>query len=500
MARARARVGQTLCGRYRIERVLGVGGMAFVYLATHRNGRRVALKMLHPELALRSDIKRRFLQEGQAANAVQHRGVVVVTDDDTTADGAPFIVMEYLDGKSVEELWQELRRRIPTKLVLAIARELCDVLVHAHRAGVIHRDLKPANLFVTTAGELKVLDFGLARLRDSTRTKLTATGVVFGTPAFMAPEQAQGRTSLVDAQTDLFAVGATMFTLLSGRLLHEGESAQEIVLRTATERAPSLATILPHAHEALIALVDRALAFEKSHRFESAEAMGEAIFRTIRTMFGDEKVEIRLPDTRRRAAESQTDIYVPPAPTVAAEATNDEDVQAVISPAIVDSQSDKLLTRRLLEEQGRRLWHQRVRVAALAVGVLVVVLGVSVVHRLSGVGRTTAEPLVESRRSMAEESPPSAASTEWVAGSTSTGAEVPVASTESADEAAEVPVSSVMLPSPAPRAARAPASAPRVGRGQVTPQPSARPTSTAGCDPPFLRDANGDKRWKLECL
>jgi serine/threonine protein kinase len=294
-ARAQSLVGVVLSRKYRIEGVLGVGGMATVFAAAHRNGRRVALKLLHPEFSSRSDVRVRFLREGQAANAVNHPGVVTVIDDDVAENGAAFLVMEFLEGRSLEELWEEEGGRLPPKLVLAVGRELCEVLDAAHVAGVIHRDLKPANLFLTKDGRLKVLDFGLAQLRDAAAPKLTATGLVFGTPAFMAPEQAKGRNSSVDAQTDLWAVGATMFTLLSGEMIHAGRTGQELIIAAATKPPRSLWSVLPTADAELVELIDRAVAFKQKARWSSAREMREAICRVSDRLFGDPRPELVAP-------------------------------------------------------------------------------------------------------------------------------------------------------------------------------------------------------------
>src|SRR5580704_6304980 len=161
------RVGTVLRGKYRLDRVIGAGGMAVVYKATHRNHAEFAVKMLHPELSIREDIRSRFLREGYTANAVKHAGAVRVVDDDVAEDGAAFLVMELLDGISAEDLWFECERRIPLRAVIAIAHQLLDVLASAHDKSIVHRDIKPANLFVTRLGDVKVLDFGIARLRDS---------------------------------------------------------------------------------------------------------------------------------------------------------------------------------------------------------------------------------------------------------------------------------------------------------------------------------------------
>ena len=283
--RAWARVGTSIRGKYRIVRVLGIGGMATVYAAEHRNGHRVAIKMLHPELSLRSDISARFLREGYVSNRVRHAGAVRVLDDDTAEDGAAFLVMELLDG---ETLWSMCRRsggRLPCRDVLALGHQLLDVLAAAHAAGVVHRDIKPENLFLTTERVVKVLDFGIARIEDD-GARATATGARLGTPAFMPPELALGRTAEIDARTDLWSTGATLFQLLSGRIVHEAPAAAEIIVRAATVAARSLATVAPDVPAPVVALVDRALAFARDDRWVSARAMAQAIEEAYAVSYG----------------------------------------------------------------------------------------------------------------------------------------------------------------------------------------------------------------------
>ena len=159
---AHARLGLTLHEKYRLDRVLGIGGMATVYGATHRNGKQVALKLLHPELAANPEALRRFLREGYVANQVNHAGAVSVIDDDLTEQGWAFLVMELLSGMTVEQLWEKRQYSLHPAIVIALTIQILEVMVAAHDRGIVHRDLKPANLFVTDEGELKVLDFGIA--------------------------------------------------------------------------------------------------------------------------------------------------------------------------------------------------------------------------------------------------------------------------------------------------------------------------------------------------
>jgi class 3 adenylate cyclase/tetratricopeptide (TPR) repeat protein len=293
---AQARVGTRIRNKWRVDKLLGVGGMGAVYAATHRNGSRVALKVLHPQLSVLADIRARFAREGYVANAVNHPGVVRVLDDDETEDGAAFLVMELLEGENADARFRRLGGRLPIDDVLLLADGLLDVLVAAHAAGIVHRDIKPENVFLTRhsasqphSASVKVLDFGIARLRatsgiddippdDASLPHLrTRTGVTIGTPAFMPPEQALGRTDEVDAASDIWAVGATMFMLLSGRIVHDAKTHMEVVIAAATAQARSLAQFVPDAPQALVDVVDRALAFKKEDRWSSARAMQSAL-------------------------------------------------------------------------------------------------------------------------------------------------------------------------------------------------------------------------------
>ncbi len=285
--RARARLGQVIRGKYKLDAVLGVGGMAVVYKATHKNKAELAIKMLLPEISVDEEIRARFLREGYAANSVKHPGVVNIVDEDVTEDGVAFLVMELLDGASAEDL--VATHALPVEHATAIGIQLLDILSAAHARGVLHRDIKPANVFVTRQGIVKVLDFGIARVRDSPNAsaKLTATGTAFGTPAFMAPEQARGKSREVREQTDLFAVGSTLFTLVTGQLVHEAETSAEAMIKAATEQPRSVASVLRSIPPDIAAVIDRALAFDPNARWASAAEMRAALLDAHRASFGE---------------------------------------------------------------------------------------------------------------------------------------------------------------------------------------------------------------------
>jgi len=282
------RVGQVLNNKWTIDRLVDVGGMAAVYAATHRNGKKVAIKMLHSFIAAHEDVRERFLREGYVANQCDHPGAVSVLDDDTTADGAPFLVMELLEGDSLDQWMHRAGGTLPVADVLAVADQVLDVLAAFHARGVIHRDIKPGNLFVTRTGVVKVLDFGLARLRDPRFTNApTATGIVLGTAAYMPPEQAQGKSDQVDTRSDIFAVGAVMFRALSGRPVHEAKNPTERLFQAMKDRAPSLGIVAGHVPTWVVGVVDKALAFDKKDRWPTATDMRNA----VRTTFAQLKEE-----------------------------------------------------------------------------------------------------------------------------------------------------------------------------------------------------------------
>ncbi|HEX8794175.1 MAG TPA: serine/threonine-protein kinase [Polyangiaceae bacterium] len=292
--RARARLGMVLQDKWRLDALLGVGGMAAVYAATHRNGKRVAVKMMHKDLSENDEVKGRFLQEGYAANAIQHDGAVSVLDDDLAPDGSAFIVMELLEGDTIEGRWEKAGKRMAPREVLAIVDQVLDVLAAAHAKNVVHRDIKPENLFLTKQGLVKVLDFGIARVMEARQQRQTSTraGTVMGTPAFMAPEQALAHWDEVDGRTDLWALGATMFTLLTGQHVHEGSTANEQLIKAATTHPPSIAQVAPDVPPAVRDIVDRALAFEQARRWPDALAMQQAVQAALSTMGGAEPLAV----------------------------------------------------------------------------------------------------------------------------------------------------------------------------------------------------------------
>ena len=279
-ARAEARIGSVLNDKWTLTKLIGLGGMAAVYAARHRNGAKGAVKLLHGELARVAEVRERFTREGYAANKVNHPGSVRVLDDDVVKQGpdagSAYLIMELLEGRNLEDRIHD-GGPFTHDEILQIADDVLDVLAAAHAQGVIHRDLKPENLMLE-AGEgpfgftrVKVLDFGLARIAST--EVVTRAGMALGTPSYMAPEQAEGRSEAIDGRSDVFAVGAILFRLLTGRRVHEGANVIEVVAKMAHEPAPPIKTVRPDVPADIAAIIDRALQFKSDDRYPGAVEM-----------------------------------------------------------------------------------------------------------------------------------------------------------------------------------------------------------------------------------
>ena len=264
--------GDTL-GHYRIEARLGEGGMGVVYKAhdSHLH-RSVALKVLPPEKVADPERKRRFVREARAASALNHPNIVTVHDIDQS-DGVDFIAMEYVEGKTLDKTIG--RRGLKLDLALKYAIQIADALAKAHAAGIVHRDLKPGNVMVTEDGRVKVLDFGLAKLtettagpEDETRTERQSTelGVIVGTASYMSPEQAEGKK--VDARSDIFSFGSLLYEMLTGRRAFRGDTPALTLAAILKEEPPALSTIAKDISRELGRIVARCLRKDPNRRFQ----------------------------------------------------------------------------------------------------------------------------------------------------------------------------------------------------------------------------------------
>jgi tRNA A-37 threonylcarbamoyl transferase component Bud32 len=238
-----ALVGTVIDGRYRVERMIGEGGMGLVFLVTHTAiGKKLALKILRADMAKDPEVVQRFIQEAQSATSIGHENIVDISDFGKLPDGAVYFVMEYLDGEPLTKLI-ERGGSFPARDALAVVRQIASALGAAHALGIVHRDLKPDNVYVLRRGEgvpfVKVLDFGIAKVAGSS-SKLTRTGMIFGTPHYMSPEQAGGQT--VDARTDVYALGVIMYELFTGHVPFDGEGFMNILTKQMFEPPPPFST------------------------------------------------------------------------------------------------------------------------------------------------------------------------------------------------------------------------------------------------------------------
>lgn len=307
----------TACGRWRLERLIGAGGAAAVYAAVDDGGAHAAVKVLHASFEEGSSARRRFVREASISNLIDHPGVVRVQGDGTTADGTPFIVMELLEGETLETRWIRKGGRLAPAEVLWIADDVLDILRAAHAIGVVHRDVKPGNVFITKAKDIKLLDFGVARVRAALQEDggETRAGAVLGTLDFMAPEQARGDAAAVGVQTDLWGVGATMFSLLAGRTVFEGTTVRE-VLTAVTGQAPvPLRSAAPDIPPAVAELVDVALSVDTGRRWTSAKAMQDAV-REVAAMLRRAGDEAPVSGSLRRMPPALASVEPPP-PSIA---------------------------------------------------------------------------------------------------------------------------------------------------------------------------------------
>ena len=271
-------------GNYRITAQLGEGGMGMVYLGEHPLiGKKVAIKVLHEELAAKEDIVARFFTEAKAVNDIGHQNIVDIVDFGKLTDehgrDLVYFVMEFLEGDALASRLE--KKGVSFGDTLHVMAQCCSALSASHKKGIVHRDLKPENIFLVTRGNdrnfIKVLDFGIAKLTgDAGSSSKTRTGSVIGTPAYMSPEQCEGRGH-IDHRSDVYSLGVVMFELLTGRVPFQGEGFGEILVAQITQQAPRPSSINPQVPAELEAIVLHALEKDRNRRFQSMDEFAAAI-------------------------------------------------------------------------------------------------------------------------------------------------------------------------------------------------------------------------------
>lgn len=282
--------GDIIDGKYRVVRMVGEGGMGHVYEGVNtRIGRRVAIKVLTADIAASEEMRKRFEREAQVAAKIGSPHICDVLDLGDLPSGEAYLVMEYLEGQTLDSLFEQ-RDRTSAEELAGLTFQLLDGLAAMHDAGIIHRDMKPANVFVCRSlaktgprDVVKLLDFGVSKFQASEgHAHVTQTGAVMGTPLYMSPEQARGERD-IDGRSDIYSVGVIMYRGLTGRLPFEGENFPQLLFKIALEQAPPVRDIVPEVDEMFASIIERAMAKTPGERFETARAFQSELAAWART-------------------------------------------------------------------------------------------------------------------------------------------------------------------------------------------------------------------------
>jgi eukaryotic-like serine/threonine-protein kinase len=479
------RPGDVLAGKYRVERVLGAGGMGVVVAAHHvQLDTKVALKFLLPEALKNAEAVGRFIREARAAVKITGDHVARVSDVGQLENGSPYIVMEYLEGIDLSG-WLKKHGPLPIELAVDFVLQACEAIADAHALGIVHRDLKPANLFCVQRSDgqlsIKVLDFGISKVitPGASGHDMTRTNALFGSPFYMSPEQMQS-SKRVDPRTDIWSLGIILFELLSGRTPFDGESVTELAIKVATEPAPPLRGSRMDAPAGLELAIMSCLQKDLARRYQTVGELAMAL-----ADFGSRQARAsvdRILGTLRQAGLSRV-VLPPPSELLA---PSPQSPMALAPTAIAPT------TGSAWGDVSRGQTARPVKsgaMAAVAVAALVVVAasaaGGLVLLRRQATAPLPPTPTTATGALVA----PSAASLPVVvaAGSADTVPTTTPSSTPAAPalSAAGGPATRSSATAPHPTAlARAPASGP----------------AGPDCDPNFILDDQGRKHWKPECF
>lgn len=273
------RIGEIFDGKYQILEILGNGGAGAVLKALQLDCKRtLALKILYENTALDAEYRARFVREAQALSQVQHDNIVCVYHLGVTANAVPYMAMEYVDGKSIRAILNSIDR-MPVIQSLTIIRDAARALSHVHKQGIIHRDLKPENILVAQSPEpdtVKLVDFGLARVRDWNDQRLTSTGELIGTCSYMSPEQCKGKA--VDFRSDIYSLSACLYEMVVGEKVFTADSPVGLMYKQINEPVPVVSSLQVDVfHEAINAIIQRGMSKEPQDRFANMEELANAI-------------------------------------------------------------------------------------------------------------------------------------------------------------------------------------------------------------------------------
>ncbi len=502
---APVREGDVLAGKYRVDRVLGVGGMGVVVAAHHLHlDERVAIKFLLPDAMNNAEAVARFDREARAAVKIKSEHVARVIDVGKLETGAPYMVMEYLDGRDLAA-WLAERGPLPVAQAVEFVLQACEAIAEAHALGIVHRDLKPANLYCIRrpdgALSIKVLDFGISKTTGMGASMgMTRTHTVMGSPLYMSPEQMESSRG-VDARTDIWALGVILFELVTSQVPFQGEAITELALKIVTAPTPPVSQYLPGAPPGFDSVIHRCLEKDRARRYANVSELANDLL-----PFGPASARLSVDRISRILGGAGA-----PRPSF-----HSSPPQAQLQPV----QPTQAMTDAAWGQTGGAQpapARARSRLPAVIAGVALLGIAASAVTLAS-----LRRPTVVAASAPVPSLPPTlplAATSSSVAPSF---VDPPMAERTTASAAPAAP-SVAYAPSPtAPRASHGgahgagpsrAASAPETGTAPVAPlvaataappaptaTATAKPTTKPSCDPPYFVDASGHKQYKPECL
>jgi serine/threonine-protein kinase len=511
---APVREGDILAGKYCIEKVLGVGGMGVVVAARHIDlDERVAIKFLLPETLGNSEAVARFAREARAAVKIKSEHVARVSDVGKLENGAPYMVMEFLEGGDLSA-WLGQRGALPIEQAVEFVLQGCEAIAEAHALGIVHRDLKPANLFVIRRADgvlsVKVLDFGISKLTglggSDGAGSMTKTSAMMGSPLYMSPEQMQSSKN-VDARGDIWALGVILYELVTGQTPFTADTMPELVLRIMTDAPAPMRNRRPDAPDGLEAVILRCLDKDRGKRFQTIGELAQALL-----PFGPRRAKAsveRISGVMMAAGLSASALALPPS----------SDQQATVAGTAAS-------WGRTADTKSRGPWIALGGVAALVLtGVIVMASrkpagtgeAPSATPAATGAPAVTVAPPPPEAPAPTPEAPASAAASQKApdAPPPSTTAAVagkpehaghrlgqPTAPVAPAAQSIPPAVTPVAAPSPVPVAPPPAPPTPAVAKmpPAPAPAPAAAPASNPNCNPSFYFDSQGNKHFKPECF
>ena len=489
--RASVRPGDVLVGKYRVERVLGAGGMGVVVAAHHiQLDQKVALKFLLPEALESTEAVGRFIREARAAVRITGEHVARVSDVGQLDTGSPYIVMEYLEGLDLSG-WLKQRGALPIELAVDFVLQTCEAIAEAHALGIVHRDLKPANLFCIRRPDgqlsIKVLDFGISKVTTGSGADLamTRTTAVIGSPLYMSPEQMQASRG-VDVRTDIWSLGVILFELMTGRPPFRADAVTELAILIAVAPTPPVRSLRPDVPLGLERAVETCLEKDRERRFQTVGDLAIALkdFGSKRSRASVERVLGTLQTA------GMTGVALPSSGEFHA-ATAVPQPSPPITPATVASWGR---TRGAGSAQAKS---SAAPTVAAVVGIAVLATAVTVATVLSRRTSTpTAWPVAGIAVPSQRAADPAPAAT---AGQSASSTVPPATPPKISSSAPAAPVGASAQSAAGPTAQPAPQDA-RPHHSPAAGPPTSTPAPAPKCDPPYFTDTAGHRRYKPECL